>query len=92
MAKTPGTTTKASDLQVQVLEKEGVEFIFGMPGEENLDLVESLRTSGIRLILTRHEQGAAFQAGGVHLFDLPVGYSEDQHVLIDELAAKACLL
>lgn len=62
MAQTSGTTTKASDLLVQALEKEGVEFIFGVPGEENLDLVESLRTSGIRLILTRHEQGAAFMA------------------------------
>jgi len=36
--------------------------IFGVPGEENLDVVESLRTSSIKLILTRHEQGAAFMA------------------------------
>ena len=54
---------KASDLFVQSLEKEGVEYIFGIPGEENLDLLESLRTSKkIRLILTRHEQGAGFMA------------------------------
>jgi len=54
--------TKASDLFVQALEAEGVEYIFGIPGEENLDLLESLRTSKIKLILTRHEQGAGFMA------------------------------
>ena len=53
---------KASDLLVQALENEGVEYIFGIPGEENLDLLESLRTSKIKLILTRHEQGAGFMA------------------------------
>ncbi|MEO5331299.1 MAG: acetolactate synthase large subunit [Magnetococcus sp. YQC-5] len=53
---------KASDLFVQCLEAEGVERIFGVPGEENLDLLESLRTSSIELILTRHEQAAAFMA------------------------------
>ena len=54
---------KASDLFIQALENEGVEYIFGIPGEENLDLLESLRKSNkIRLILTRHEQGAAFMA------------------------------
>ena len=53
---------KASDLFVKCLEAEGVDFIFGVPGEENLDLVESLRTSSIRLIVTRHEQHAAFMA------------------------------
>ena len=53
---------KASDLFVQALEKEGVEFIFGIPGEENLDLLESIRKSSIRLILTRHEQAAGFMA------------------------------
>ena len=55
-------TTKASDLLVQALEAEGVEHIFAVPGEENLDFVESLRTSSIKLVLTRHEQGAAFMA------------------------------
>ncbi len=55
-------TIKASDLFVQALENEGVEYIFGVPGEENLDLLESIRTSSIKLILTRHEQGAAFMA------------------------------
>ncbi len=53
---------KASDLFVRCLEAEGVEYVFGIPGEENLDLLESLRTSSIRLILTRHEQGAGFMA------------------------------
>ena len=54
---------KASDLFIQALENEGVDYIFGIPGEENLDLLESLRKSRkIRLILTRHEQGAAFMA------------------------------
>jgi acetolactate synthase-1/2/3 large subunit len=53
---------KAADLLVAALENEGVERIFGIPGEENLDVVESLRKSSIKLILTRHEQAAAFMA------------------------------
>ena len=53
---------KGSDLLVAALENEGVDRIFGVPGEENLDVVESLRTSSIKLVLTRHEQGAAFMA------------------------------
>ncbi|AXR08009.1 acetolactate synthase large subunit [Salinimonas sediminis] len=53
---------KASDLFVKALEAEGVEYIFGIPGEENLDLLESLRSSSIKLVLTRHEQGAGFMA------------------------------
>lgn len=52
----------ASDLLVKALENEGVERIFGIPGEENIDLVDSIRRSGIELILTRHEQAAAFMA------------------------------
>src|SRR6186713_2001251 len=55
-------TTKGSDLLVAALENEGVERIFGVPGEENLDVVESLRQSRIELVLTRHEQAAAFMA------------------------------
>jgi acetolactate synthase I/II/III large subunit len=55
--------TKASDLFIQCLEDEGVEYIFGVPGEENLDFLDSLsRSTKIRLILTRHEQGAGFMA------------------------------
>jgi len=53
---------KGSDLLVAALENEGVERIFGVPGEENLDVVESLRNSEIELVLTRHEQAAAFMA------------------------------
>ncbi|MEN3348010.1 MAG: acetolactate synthase large subunit [Bradyrhizobium sp.] len=53
---------KGSDLLVKALENEGVERVFGVPGEENLDVVESLRTSSIELIVTRHEQAAAFMA------------------------------
>jgi acetolactate synthase-1/2/3 large subunit len=53
---------KASDLFIQALEAEGVEYIFGIPGEENLDFLNSLRDSSIRLILTRHEQAAGFMA------------------------------
>ncbi|MCQ4163666.1 acetolactate synthase large subunit [Tahibacter harae] len=53
---------KASDLFVKALEAEGVEYVFGLPGEENLDLLESLRKSPIKLVLTRHEQAAGFMA------------------------------
>ncbi|MEQ8898595.1 MAG: acetolactate synthase large subunit [Roseovarius sp.] len=53
---------KGSDLFVAALENEGVDRVFGVPGEENLDIVESLRTSNIELVLTRHEQAAAFMA------------------------------
>ncbi|NOR26296.1 MAG: acetolactate synthase large subunit [Desulforhopalus sp.] len=53
---------KASDLFIKALEAEGVEYIFGIPGEENLDLLNSLRDSSIKLILTRHEQAAGFMA------------------------------
>ncbi|MGO4775462.1 acetolactate synthase large subunit, partial [Lysobacter sp. 2RAB21] len=54
--------TKASDLFVAALEAEGVQYVFGIPGEENLDLLESMRTSTIKLVLTRHEQAAGFMA------------------------------
>jgi acetolactate synthase-1/2/3 large subunit len=54
---------KASDLLVSCLEKEGIEYIFGVPGEENADFMLSLENSTqIKFILTRHEQGAAFMA------------------------------
>ena len=53
---------KASDLLVKALENEQVEYIFGIPGEENLDFLDSLKGSSIKLILTRHEQGAGFMA------------------------------
>lgn len=53
---------KSSDLMVKALENEGVKYIFGIPGEENLDFLNSLIGSSIQLILTRHEQAAGFMA------------------------------
>src|SRR6202046_1506035 len=57
-----GCKMKGSDLLVAALENEGVDRIFGVPGEENLDVVESLRRPPIELVVTRHEQPAAFMA------------------------------
>jgi acetolactate synthase-1/2/3 large subunit len=57
-----GQGIKGSDLFVRALENEGVEYIFAVPGEENLDLLESIRTSSIKLIVNRHEQAAGFMA------------------------------
>ena len=51
-----------AELLIQCLENEGVEYIFGLPGEENLHLLEALKHSSIKFITTRHEQGAAFMA------------------------------
>ena len=53
---------KASELFLRSLEAEGVEYVFGIPGEENLDFLDSLSRSSIQLILTRHEQAAGFMA------------------------------
>jgi len=53
---------KAAEVFVSCLENEEVEYIFGLPGEENLDLMDALLDSHIKFILTRHEQGAAFMA------------------------------
>ncbi len=53
---------KVSELFVQCLENEGVEYIFGVPGEENAHFMMALEKSSIRFVLTRHEQGAAFMA------------------------------
>jgi len=54
---------QASDLFVQCLEAEGIEYIFGVPGEENAHFMISLeKSNSIRFVLTRHEQGAAFMA------------------------------
>jgi acetolactate synthase I/II/III large subunit len=54
---------RASDVMIACLEQEGVEYVFGVPGEENLDFLDSLsRSTKIKLILTRHEQGAGFMA------------------------------
>jgi acetolactate synthase I/II/III large subunit len=53
---------KASDLFIRSLEAEGVEYIFGIPGEETSDLIMSLLDSKIKFVLVRHEQAAAFMA------------------------------
>ncbi len=59
------TQTDAASLFVRCLEAEGVKYVFGVPGEENLAFVEALRTSLIRLVVTRHEQAAVFMAATV---------------------------
>lgn len=51
-----------AELLVQCLENEGVQYVFGLPGEENLHVLEALKHSSIQFITTRHEQGAAFMA------------------------------
>ncbi len=53
---------RSAELFIRCLENEGVEFIFGIPGEENLDVMDALLASSIRFVTTRHEQGAAFMA------------------------------
>ena len=57
--ESPPTT---AEMLVRCLENEGVRYIFGIPGEENLDLMQALKDSSIRFITVRHEQGAAFMA------------------------------
>ena len=52
----------AAQLMVKCLESEGVEFVFGIPGEENIHFMQALAASNIRYVLTRHEQGASFMA------------------------------
>lgn len=56
------TSLNTAELLVKCLENEGVEYIFGLPGEENLHVLEALKHSSIKFITTRHEQGAAFMA------------------------------
>lgn len=53
---------KASDLFIKCLENEGVKYVFGLPGEENLDFINSLKNSSIKFVVTRHEQAAGFMA------------------------------
>jgi acetolactate synthase I/II/III large subunit len=60
MTAQPESTT--ARLLVKCLENEGVQYIFGIPGEENIHFIDALRDSSIRYILTRHEQGASFMA------------------------------
>src|SRR3954451_1359088 len=54
---------KAAELFVKCLEQQGVEYIFGVPGEENIDLLDAIDKSDIQFIVCRHETGAAFIAG-----------------------------
>ncbi len=58
----PSVSVKGAEILVKALENEGVDIVFGVPGEENLDFLEALRTSKIKLVVTRHEQAAAFMA------------------------------
>jgi acetolactate synthase-1/2/3 large subunit len=53
---------KAAELFVRCLENEGVQYLFGLPGEENLDIMDALLESSIQFVTTRHEQAAAFMA------------------------------
>src|SRR4051794_291652 len=53
---------RASDLFVECLEAEGVKYVFGIPGEETLDLNQSLANSSVSFIPVRHEQGGAYMA------------------------------
>lgn len=62
MMKKDSPTMTAAELLVRCLENEGVKYIFGIPGEENLDVMQALRNSSIQFITTRHEQDAAFMA------------------------------
>jgi len=63
MSEANAGATQASDLFIKCLEDEGIEYIFSVPGEENLDFLDSLsRSTKIKLVLTRHEQGAGFMA------------------------------
>ncbi|WP_406309125.1 acetolactate synthase large subunit [Streptomyces sp. NBC_00623] len=55
-------TEDVAHLMVRCLEAEGVEYVFGIPGEENIRFVDALNNSGIRYVLVRHEQGASFMA------------------------------
>jgi len=57
-----GKSMNTAELLVKCLENEGVEYVFGLPGEENLHVLEAIKNSSIQFITTRHEQGAAFMA------------------------------
>jgi acetolactate synthase I/II/III large subunit len=59
------TERKASDVFVECLEAEGVRYVFGIPGEETLDLSESLADSSIQFVPVRHEQGGAYMADAI---------------------------
>ena len=62
MANEQTPARNGAELFIRALENEGVEYIFAVPGEENLAFLEALRTSSIQLVLNRHEQAAGFMA------------------------------
>src|SRR5690242_8639294 len=62
LAVMAGSSRSTADLIVECLENEGVTHVSGIPGEENIRLVEVISRSSIRYVLTRHEQGASFMA------------------------------
>ena len=57
-----GVQLNTAQMLIKCLEAEGVEYIFGIPGEENLEVMNAISGSSIKFIITRHEQGAAFMA------------------------------
>src|SRR6187402_1991386 len=59
---TEGSERSVAQLLVECLEHEGVEYVFGLPGEENLHMIDALVDSSIRFVTTRDERGAAFMA------------------------------
>ncbi len=89
----------AAQLFVKCLENEGVEYIFGVPGEENLGLMDALLDSSIEFIATRHEQGAASELAEilkiacaqptVSVSDYPVDYQENLK-LTEQLGRHVC--
>jgi acetolactate synthase-1/2/3 large subunit len=59
---TPAKPQTAAEVLVKCLENEGVRYIYGIPGEENIDVMDALLSSSIKFVTCHHEQGAAFMA------------------------------
>lgn len=84
MAAAKREQVKASDLFIRALENEGVEFVFGLPGEENLDVLESIRKSeSIKMVVCRHEQAAGFMAATIGRITGKVCLCEDTRSSIE---------
>lgn len=75
-----------AQLIVKCLENEGVEYIFGIPGEENIHLIDAINRSSIRFILVRHEQGASFMAD---IYGRLTGKADAVPLLVDVVHADA---